>query len=140
MADYTELVKALRSFATVGDDEKCDACPWQEEFPPCVICVNRMTMQAADAIEELQQTVNHYKGCSDDWYREACDYKAMVPRWISVEERLPEINEEVLVVAVNDFDADEKWVSINWLDKDNQWPYAIVTHWMPLPAPPKEET
>lgn len=33
--------------------------------------------QAADAIEELQQTVEHYKGCADDWYKEACDYKAI---------------------------------------------------------------
>lgn len=45
--------------------------------------------RAADAIEELQQTANHYKGCADDWYKEACDYKAAVPNWISVKERLP---------------------------------------------------
>jgi hypothetical protein len=33
---------------------------------------------AADAIEELQQIVEHYKCCSDDWYKEACDYKSQM--------------------------------------------------------------
>lgn len=26
-------------------------------------------------IEELQQAVEHYKGCADDWYKVACGYK-----------------------------------------------------------------
>ena len=53
-------------------------------------------MQAADAIEEQQQIVDHFKGCADDWYQEACDYKAQIPRWISVKERLPESGVHVL--------------------------------------------
>ena len=100
---------------------------------PDMTCAQLLMTQAADAIEELQMQVRIYSGAVDETVK-------MLPIWIPVTERLPEIDEEVLVVAVNDFDADEKWVSISWLDKDNQWPYAIVTHWMPLPKPPKEET
>ena len=33
--------------------------------------------QAADAIEELQQQVEHYHGCMNDWFQEACDLKVM---------------------------------------------------------------
>lgn len=59
MTDYTELIRTLRELAEDDNDEAA---------------------QAADAIEELQQAVEHYKGCADDWYKEACDYKAMMPR------------------------------------------------------------
>ena len=83
---------------------------------------NRLTMMqdAADAIEELL---------------------AAVPKWISVEERLPDVAEKVITYN-GDF------VSENWLctvaSKDgriNVWAYSegFVTHWMPLPEPPKED-
>lgn len=76
-------------------------------------------LDAADAIEELL---------------------AAVPNWISVEERLPDIAEKVLTCN-GDF------VSENWLctvaskvGRVNVWAYSegVVTHWMPLPEPPKE--
>lgn len=60
MSDYNELVKELRGYRNEADIEF-----WWH-----------ITAKAADAIEELQQTVEHYKGCVDDWYSEACDYKA----------------------------------------------------------------
>ena len=54
-------------------------------------------------IEELQQTVEHYKGCADEWYRVACDYAAKLrlhnimaaakrkpATLVSVEDKLPE--------------------------------------------------
>ena len=36
--------------------------------------------EAADAIEELRQTVDHYKDTADHWYVEACDYKARLEK------------------------------------------------------------
>ena len=68
---YEELVKRLRRY---HDNRK----------------TSTIFSDAADAIENLQQTVAHYKGCADDWYTEACDYKAQIARWISVKERVPE--------------------------------------------------
>ena len=59
---YDELVNTLRQQCVDMDCGNCNTC---------------VKRKAADAIEELQQTVEHYKGCSDDWYREACDYKAI---------------------------------------------------------------
>lgn len=33
-------------------------------------------IEAADAIEELQQQVEHYHGCMNDWFEAAQEYKA----------------------------------------------------------------
>lgn len=62
------------------------------------------------------------------------------PRWIPVTERLPDEDDEVLVVAVNDFNHDDRWVSIDWLYSGMWQQHEIVTHWMPLPEPPEELT
>ena len=124
---YDKLVKRLR--------EPC-------QYENCVLC-----QDAADAIEELQQTAEHYKGCSDDWYKEACDYKAMLPRWIPVTERLPEERHPVLVTYLGYNDKLPKSDMVAMCDDgDWYWYYdeskckVAITHWMPLPEPPKEET
>lgn len=53
MTDYTELLTQLRSFAESDRDDKCCACKYEEDYPPCVSCINRMVSDAADAIENL---------------------------------------------------------------------------------------
>lgn len=66
-----------------------------------------------------------------------------VQEWIPVTERLPEKGQEVLV-----FDTRENWTGFAWLRPDETWtalgfdfPFDLgeVTHWMPLPEPPKGE-
>jgi hypothetical protein len=54
-------------------------------------------------------------------------------RWIPVEERLPEANTAVLT----------RWrgetFSVDWRFPSGEWTTgSFVTHWMPLPPPPKE--
>lgn len=64
-----------------------------------------------------------------------------VRRWIPVTERMPERFKEVLL-----WDAIDKTVFTGELDDDDDWFIARfqneafnITHWMPLPEPPKEE-
>ena len=71
------------------------------------------------------------------------DSGVTVQEWIPVTERLPEKGQEVLV-----FDTRENWTGFAWLRPDETWtalgfdfPFDLgeVTHWMPLPQPPKGE-
>jgi hypothetical protein len=75
--------------------------------------------------------------------------EAQVPKWISVEERLPEYGDVVLVAAngnpkpnvtlhnatlIASYWAEEGWIA----DGFEGWDTLQVTHWMPLPEPLKE--
>jgi hypothetical protein len=84
---------------------------------------------------------------SCDGYVSGC--KHFNPGWISVKDRLPEKDGEYLVrfdnKAIHNAEYESKcgsfgyWLAIMW-DEDADWfPYVGVTHWMPLPQPPKGE-
>ena len=69
-------------------------------------------------------------------------------RWISVNDSLPEPRTDVLA-AWDDGEVWSLWQSWANSEEDNPFTYFIdpiegtthyVTHWMPLPEPPKEET
>ena len=61
-------------------------------------------------------------------------YQAAAPQWISVKDRLPELGSTCLIVTTKK----EEGISIAWAEKA-YWSKWDVTHWMPLPQPPKEE-
>lgn len=62
MTDYTKLVEALLSVSTVST-------AWE------------LMRDAATAIEELQQISEHYEQTAKDyWKKEACEYKAQLPK------------------------------------------------------------
>lgn len=69
-----------------------------------------------------------------------------VPKWISVEERLPEINVSVLAIAKFKECGGYRFEISSWSGVTNHgvphfWEFGDameVTHWMPLPEPPKE--
>lgn len=72
MTDYTKLVKALREAK-----KHMWAQPQIELYP--------IMDDAADAIEELQQIAAHYEQSAKDYWKEACEYKAQLPKrgeWI----------------------------------------------------------
>lgn len=66
-----------------------------------------------------------------------------MPEWISVKDRLPDTNTDVLVTV---FWCGRWQVKIGWRLKSGEWNVKAgfadsvlpVTHWMPLPEPPKE--
>lgn len=77
--------------------------------------------------------------------------------WVSVEDRMPDPGEEVLVFAVsNDGYRSATIEKAEWgytmrhlnkfstyVDWKSPWPYFFknytITHWMPLPDPPQED-
>ena len=77
MTDYSELVKALRYCAESGDFKCGKDCPMHTEYPNCL---TKMDTDAAAAIEELQQIAEHYEQTAKDYWKEACEYKAQLPK------------------------------------------------------------
>lgn len=84
--------------------------------------------------------------------------EAAQPKWISVEERLPEPNTTVLLIAhgwesqlvyigkLEKVESEKSWLT-GLVSKASEWMVygfsylkePIVTHWMPLPEPQKDE-
>lgn len=101
-------------------------------------------------VERLKRNLN---ACNPGTFSERCYQDAINtvthfpavdagPKWISVEDRLPETESRCLVVR---YDAVTKtsFIDILWFDKGTWWNRVFggeysVTHWMPLPEPPKE--
>lgn len=105
---------------------------------PCEICMFR-TGTGAECIRHMSECALAYIQQLE--MRHGKDIN--VPRWISVEERLPEdVITSWLIYANGDIETacwtHDKYGLAWWFFVDGE--YAIgVTHWMPLPEPPKEE-
>ena len=118
--------------------------------------------------EKLVELLTEFYGCDPMYYGDDAlaiahylvDRGVTVPQWISVNDRLPEEDKDYLVIT-NDFGS-RQGVDIRWFAKDGEtvdeyelagqkclWYFYdseygyvstnSVTHWMPLPEPPKEE-
>ena len=82
------------------------------------------------------------KAALEDGYQ--AGFEAAQPKWISVKDRLPEPGMGKLLVFVQHehgnivdmarYLGSVGWDLVSWKLWDN-----CVTHWMPLPEPPKEE-
>lgn len=59
-----------------------------------------------------------------------------VQEWIPVTERLPKAAATVLVCHKNGYVTTSAWLGAHWWFKNESNP---ITHWMPLPQPPKGE-
>lgn len=58
--------------------------------------------------------------------------------WISVEDRLPEEGQSVLVHYVDGWMPVAHLLNGKWYQSGGETSWLSVTHWMPLPEPPKE--
>ena len=77
-----------------------------------------LVMRAAEAIEELQAA----------------------QKWIPVTEKLPKRRKWVLCRCVANIYEVLKYENAEWYhDPAHVYMFDFVTHWMPLPEPPKEE-
>ena len=60
--------------------------------------------------------------------------------WISVKDRLPEKIGEYLVVYESCYVRESSYIRISLFYEGHfNFKFGTVTHWMPLPEPPKEE-
>ena len=95
-----------------------------------------------------------YYGFEDCFPERFADYLiahgVTVQEWISVKDKLPDQSGEVLVIVsgnpqknitldcayeLAEYDPYSEWIMEMW----PEWEDAVVTHWMPLPQPPKGE-
>ena len=70
-----------------------------------------------------------------DLRRENAELKASAPKWISVDDRLPEQGEEAICINADGDMMIGKYTEWGWM-----FPcyFEELTHWMPIPQPPKE--
>lgn len=147
-----EIKKALRICSGKLLDY-CDACNYCNWSSDCA-CNSRM---CADALDYIQQLENHIGELTE----KVAQLEEAQPKWISVEERLPEPNTTVLLIAhgwesqlvyigkLEKVESEKSWLT-GLVSKASEWTVygfsylkePIVTHWMPLtsmPEPQKED-
>ena len=120
---YDELVKRLHkriALTTAGS-------PLQDDL-----------REAADAIDELNAIRDEQKA---QIIFMAAEIEEQQPRWIPVTERLPDAGERVLCYCrANIYEVMKMRTDGDWVyDTNHIYMHSFVTHWMPLPTPPKEE-
>lgn len=141
MRDYAKLVEWLRADVL---------CTYEEE--------KHMQGLAADAIEALQRACSNYAEQNEELQQEydsiAESFNEAVellhnrqPKWIPVNERLPRADraEQVLINlhypdGSNEVSLGEHWNCPDIPEEDGWGGFGgngVVTHWMPLPEPPK---
>lgn len=130
----TNLVNALREHAEWADGNQYET--------PITLCDD-----LAEAADRLENQNAHIAALQQETEK----LRAQLPRWIPVEERLPELQSWGASEVVLGLIKSENAPSLNKLHNltlcvycDNGiWSmpgrYVAITHWMPLPEPPEEE-
>lgn len=117
MKSHEEIKKGLECALCDEPADLCgEDCPCWSAYSPAEM---RQDEHVSDALAYILQL------------------EAQVPRWISVEEKLPEERAVVLVVREENLYGRE--VTIGWT-RCGKWELPIgakITHWMPLPEPPE---
>lgn len=116
-----DIVQALRCCAS-GESE--GECPFTEKYG-CDGCPK----VSADLIERLTA--------------ENAALREKVPRWISVEEKLPADHLKRYLIAFKDaggsiVDAARYIPGLGWECCNWEVPQGLITHWMPLPGAPEK--
>ncbi len=98
-----------------------------------------LNIHAADVVP-----LDYHERCLQIEVENRLALELQMPRWIPVTERLPEEYVNVLC-HLRSLDRRSEYYSIDHLMEDGQWWKSAnswkfeVTHWQPLPEPPKEE-
>ena len=108
------------------------------------------TVTAAECAEAIQELAEQHEADQAEiaWLKKCVAELPKPQKWISAKERLPEheYGESTSVLTVDLYGA----MRVTYFDGGNWcWPsgealttmrVAPITHWMPMPEPPKEET
>lgn len=122
--------------------ESCNACPYAHISG----CARESTSDALALIQQLEADNAQQARCIENLTDKLNATNEALPRWISVEERLPEDCSYVIVYLRNKHnDNKDIWhIDADYFE-DGDWHrypehgYYNVTHWMPLPEPPNAE-
>ena len=98
-----------------------------------------------DVKEKLVELLDRF--VYDEWYgngyiaEKLISLGVTVQEWISVDDRLPESGKESVLIALRWGEVDIGWCEDGrWRSEFvNEYEEGEVTHWMPLPEPPKGE-
>lgn len=163
MRDCNSVLKSMRICLAVDRDSNCLSECFGCDYISHDNHVMDMVRDAADAIEKLLDENKAIKQSNKDAAMRnklLCDeisrIKEKVPQWVSVEERLPErtnplhardtylvrLESGCIKTLSYEYDNSDRCRSgMSPLFNEGWEKTAVpVTHWMPLPAPPKEET
>lgn len=136
---YDDLIKKLRY---CGNAISCIHCPYWEGCEGS----KEDLIKAADAIEELRKAVLRLEDESGI-YDELPTVYIYPTKWIPVTERLPDTDVDVLVmVHWRDYPEDMMCYGRRFKTRWYLWNGELgelikgfdITHWMPLPEPPKD--
>lgn len=122
---YEELVKRLLDISNSDSNIKSNY-------------IGLTMKQAADIIEELSR---EYESIEKS-LTESVELvrKLQSSRWIPITKRLPDYPGRFMCYyEVNDYGENGYCIDWGMYDPDDGWYVSGVTHWMPLPEPPKEE-
>lgn len=115
--------------------EPCVDCIYdRRDFP---MCVRRME---EDALAYIRQLENHIGELTE----KVAQLEAIQPKWISVDERLPDVGEKVMICGVKNGMQVGAFRGLSHPGENRKWWWKKntvieVTHWMPLTEPPKED-
>ena len=147
MEEAADAIEKLQAYADLYRDGGETAMRMVEQYKTAYITEHNAR------IEETKQNCPHYiRNVHDRGDDSLCDkYKCEVnalPKWIPVTERLPlyeVLGDMYLCYHVSGRNGQLSWIQIDWWNGEKfrfkkVGNHDHVTHWMPLPEPPKEET
>ena len=103
---------------------------------------------AEDAMSRIKAETRFYSGTYANIERAidsapTIDPESMPPKeeWISVKDRLPKVKDDVLIYDSHHRNIYKAWYIGDidvWFSNEYLPQFINITHWMPLPEPPKE--
>lgn len=130
-----EIKKGLTDFSKDG----CDGC-YHEGECNLVDGVCLLMREAVSCIQNLEATISEMEKVDEKLAWENGSLIAKMPKWNSVKDRLPKRMQTVLVSVQMFGTVFYDIAAMNsamWIGIGSSYEIKQVTHWMPLPEPPK---